>query len=142
MKIWNGYGSEHSMNLVLIGKFKRDQDAEKVEKQIDTLRDQASKDGAHSIAFGGPEDRRFSDGMLSLLSSLSLNTLDPSELGQLLSEHNLSRESDRITVTTDEAEVSAFVKLFIEAGAKVEVFSAHDYPPDSADQGDGANVDA
>ncbi|HGF4754077.1 TPA: DUF6375 family protein, partial [Escherichia coli] len=23
MKIWNGYGSEHSMNLVLIGKFKQ-----------------------------------------------------------------------------------------------------------------------
>jgi hypothetical protein len=142
MKIWNGYGSEHSMNLVLIGKFKRDQDAERVEKQIDELSDQASKDGAHSIAFGSPEDQRFSDDMLSLLSSLRLSTLGPSDLSQLLSDHNVSRKGDRITITTDEAEVSAFVKLFIEAGAKVEVFSAHDYPPESADQGDGANVDA
>ncbi|MBS4095875.1 MAG: hypothetical protein KGZ83_03445 [Sulfuricella sp.] len=133
MKIWNEYGSEHSMNLVLIGRFKRAKDAEKVEKDIEKLSTQASKDGSHSIAFGEPEDKRFSDDMLSLLHSLKLNTLGPADLGQLVSEHHLSREGDQITVTTDEVEVSAFVKLFIEAGAKVEVFSAHDYPSDSDD---------
>jgi hypothetical protein len=121
------------MNLVLIGRFKRVQDAEKVEKDIDSLSAQASKDDSHSITFGEPEDQRFSDDMLSLLRSLNLNTLGPTDLGQLASEHYLRREGDRITVTTDEAEVSAFVKIFIEGGAKVEVFSAHDYPSDSAD---------
>lgn len=133
MKIWNGYGSEHSMNLVLIGKFKRAQDAERVEKDIDRLSAQAQKDDSHSISFGDPEDQRFSEDMLSLLRSLNLNTLGPSDLGQFVSDHYLRREGDLITVTTDEAEVSAFVKLFIEAGAKVEVFSAHDYPSDSGD---------
>jgi hypothetical protein len=133
MKIWNGYGSEHSMNLVLIGKFKRAQDAEKVEKDIGKLSAQASKDDSHTIAFDGPADQRFSDEMLSLLGKLNLHTLGPTDLGQLLSDHRLERKEDRITVTTDEAEVSAFVKLFIEAGAKVEVFSAHDYPSDSDD---------
>ena len=133
MKIWNGYGSEHSMNLVLIGKFKRAQDAEKVEKNIGKLSAQASKDDSHTIAFDGPADQRFSDEMLSLLGKLNLNTLGSADLGQLVSDHRLERKDDRITVTTDEAEVSAFVKLFIEAGAKVEVFSAHDYPSDSAD---------
>ncbi|HKT26569.1 DUF6375 family protein [Dyella sp.] len=133
MKIWNGYGSEHSMNLVLIGRFKRAQDAEKVEKDIDRLSAQASKDDSHAVSFGDPEDQRFSDDMLSLLRSLNLNTLSPSDLGQLVSDHHLTRKGDQITVTTDEAEVSAFVKLFIEAGAKVEVFSAHDYPSDSDD---------
>jgi hypothetical protein len=131
MKIWNGYGSEHSMNLVLIGRFKRAQDAEKIEKDIDRLSAQALKDDSHSIAFAEPEDQRFSDEMLLLLNTLSINTLGPTELGQLVSEHHLRREDNRITITTDEAEVSAFVKLFIEAGAKVEIFSAHDYPSDS-----------
>lgn len=133
MKIWNGYGSEHSMNLVLIGRFKRAQDAEKVEKEIDKLSAQALKDDSYSISFAKPEDQRFSDEMLTLLCSLNLSTLGPADLGQLVSEHHLTREGDQITVTTDEAEVSAFVKLFIEAGAKVEVFSAHDYPSDSSD---------
>ncbi|MDD2976883.1 DUF6375 family protein [Aquabacterium sp.] len=133
MKIWNGYGSEHSMNLVLIGKFKKAQDAEKVEKDIEKLSEQALKDESHSLAFDpDPGDLRFSEEMLSLLRSLRLNTLGPAELGQLVSDHRLEREDDRITVKTDEADVSAFVKLFIEAGAKVEVFSAHDYPADSA----------
>lgn len=133
MKIWNGYGSEHSMNLVLIGKFKRAQDAEKVEKDIDTLRAQACEDESDSIPFADPEKQRFSDDMLSLLWSLNLHILGPSEPGQLVSDHHLDREGSRITVTTDEADVSAFVKLFIEAGAKVEIFSAHDYPSDSTD---------
>jgi hypothetical protein len=133
MKIWNGYGSEHSMNLVLIGRFKRVQDAEKIEKDIGKLSTQALKDDSLTISYGEPEDHRFSDDMLSLLRSLNLNTLGPVDLGQLVSEHHLRREGDRITVTTNEAEVSAFVKLFIEAGAKVEVFSAHDYPTDSDD---------
>lgn len=128
MKIWHGYGSEHSMNLVLIGRFKRAQDAEKVEKDIGRLGAQALKDDSQSISYGEPEDQRFSDDMLSLLRSLNLNTLGPGDLGQLVSEHYLRREGDQITVTTDEAEVIAFVKLFIAAGAKVEVFSAHDYP--------------
>ncbi|WAF87157.1 DUF6375 family protein [Metapseudomonas otitidis] len=133
MKIWSGYGSEHSMNLVLIGKFKRAQDAEKTEKEIDKLKAQAAKDDSDSIPFAKPEDQRFSDDMLSLLYSLSVHSLAPNELGQLVSDYRLKREGGRITVTTDEADVSAFLKLFIEAGAKVEVFSAHDYPSDSAD---------
>jgi hypothetical protein len=121
------------MNLVLIGKFKRAQDAEKVEKDIDKLSAQASKDDSFSIAFARPEDQRFSEEMLSLMRSLNLNTLGPADLEQLVSNHHLMREGDRITVKTEEAEISAFVKLFIEAGAKVEVFSAHDYPSDSDD---------
>lgn len=133
MKIWNGYGSEHSMNLVLIGKFKRAQDAEQVEKDIGKLSAQSEKDDSYSVSFAGPERQRFSDEMLALLCSLNLNTLGPADLSQLLSDHQLSRDGDKITVTTDEAEVSAFVKLFIESGAKVEIFSAHDYPSDSAE---------
>lgn len=133
MKIWNGYGSEHSMNLVLIGRFKQAQDAEKVENDIIKLSDQAAKDECYTIPYEAPENQRFSDDMLKLLHSLKLNVLGPTDLGQLVSDHHLSRDGDRITITTDEAEISAFVKLFIEAGAKVEVFSAHDYPSDSGD---------
>jgi len=142
MKIWNGYGSEHSMNLVLIGRFKRTQDAEKVEKDIDRLSAQASKDDSHSITFAKPEGQRFSDDMLSLLRSLNVHTLAPSELGQLASDYRLEREEGRITVTTDEADISAFMKLFIEAGAKVEVYSAHHYPSDSTDGADREDADA
>lgn len=132
MKMWNGYGSEHSMNLVLIGRFKREQDAENAERNISRLSSQASKDDTDFISCSEPEDHRFSDDMLALLRKLDLNTLGPFDLVQLVSDHHLSRDGDQITIRTDEADVSVFVKLFIEAGAKVEVFSAHDYSSDSA----------
>lgn len=133
MKVWNGYGSEHSMNLVLIGTFKRAQDAEQVENDIAKLSEQASKDECYITPFSPPEEQRFSGEMLALLRNLNIHILGPTDLEQLVSDHRLERVGDHITVTTDEAEVSAFVKIFIEAGAKVEVFSAHHYSDKPAD---------
>lgn len=133
MKIWNGYGSEHSMNLVLIGRFKRSSDAEKFEKDIGKLSAQVLKEDYCNIAFAEPKDQRFSDELLALLGSLNIHTLGPVELAQLGYEYHLEREGNRITVKTDEADVSVFLKLYIEAGARVEVFSAHHYPVDSED---------
>ncbi|MDO4706508.1 MAG: DUF6375 family protein [Comamonadaceae bacterium] len=133
MKIWNGYGSEHSMNLVLIGKFKKIQDAQKVEDSINKLSEQVLRDESDSLIFDpDPKDMRFSEEMRSLLRSLSLYTLGPAELSQFSLDHRLEREDKSIIITTDEADISAFLKLFIQSGAKVEVFSAHDYPDDSA----------
>ena len=54
MKIWTGYSSEHSMNLVLIGKFKQAKDAEAVADVINKLGEQASKDNAYAIAHAPP----------------------------------------------------------------------------------------
>ena len=128
MKIWIGYSSEHSMNLVLIGKFKQAKDAEAVADVINKLGEQASKDNAYAIAHAPPEDQRFSDGMMSLIRQFQLYTLAPEELGQFSSEHSVEQDGEKIRISTDEADVSAFIKLFVESGARVEVYSAHHYP--------------
>lgn len=133
MKIWNGYGSEHSMKLVLIGRFKEESDAERAQAFIKQLKTQSMKDENHDLAQAKPEDQIFSDEMLSLLSKLRLNTLGPADLGQFLSDYRLKHQRRLITIETDEAEVSAFMKLFVEVGAKVEIYSAHDYPQDLPD---------
>jgi hypothetical protein len=39
MKTWNSYGSEHSANLVMIGKFKNAASAEKAKEAIDLITD-------------------------------------------------------------------------------------------------------
>lgn len=128
MKIWTGYSSEHSMNLVLIGKFKQAKDAEAVADVINKLGEQASKDNAYAIAHAPPEDQRFSDDMMSLIRQFQLYTLAPEELGQFSSEHSVEQAGENIRISTDEADVSAFIKLFVESGARVEVYSAHHYP--------------
>lgn len=127
MKIWMGYGSEHSMNLVLIGKFKQARDADGVEDLLNKLRDQSVKDEAYSISSDSPEDQRFSDEMLALLRANEIYTLGPADLEQFASDHRVDHKGDRITIKTDEADISAFIKIFLNAGARVEIYSAHDY---------------
>jgi len=128
MKIWTGYSSEHSMNLVLIGKFKQAKDAEAVADVIKKLGEQASKDDAYAIAHAPPEDQRFSDDMMALVKQFNLYTIAPEELGQFIFEHSLKQDDNTIKISTDEADISAFIKLFVSSGARVEVYSAHDYP--------------
>lgn len=133
MKIWTGYGSEHSMNLVLIGKFKQARDAENVKNLLDKISDQAAKDEAYSISHSSPEYQRFSEEMLSLLRAHKLHTFSPVDLEQFASEHHIDHNNDCITVTTDEANVSAFIKIFLDAGARIEVYSALDYPEEQSE---------
>lgn len=133
MKIWTGHSSEHSMNLVLIGKFKQAKDAEAVADVIKKLGEQASRDDAYAIAHAPPEGQRFSDGMMALIRQFQLYTLAPEELGQFTFEHSVEHDDDTIKISTDEADVSAFIKLFVDSGARVEVYSAHDYPDKPAE---------
>jgi len=130
LKIWTSYGSEHSMNLVLIGRFKHARDAEQVEDLIQKLSEQAEKDETYSVSHSGPDEQRFSDEMLKMLRELEIYTLGPGEIEQFALEHRVERTNETITIKTDEADVSAFIKLFVDAGGRVEVFSAHHHDPE------------
>lgn len=130
MRIWNGYGSEHSMRLVLIGSFKKIRDAENTKAVIDKIVEQAVKDEAFDLSQAAPEDQRFSSAMTEILRSNRVHSLAPHDLDQFASDHSISQHEDQILVRTEEADLSAFIKIFIDAGARVEIYSAHDYPED------------
>lgn len=123
MKIWNGYGSEHSLNLVMIGHFKTTEDAEKTQE----LFEQLSEGLRDKIDVGTSRDR-YSDPVMDLLRKVNVYDLSPSELEHFLYDIRTRVEGDKIILTTDKSEVSAFLKLMVTKGARVEVYSAHDYP--------------
>lgn len=123
MKIWHGYGSEHSMNLVMIGHFKSPEDAEKTQQLIEQL-SEGLKD---KIDIGTSRDR-FGDDVLDLLRETNCNILSPPELEQFLYDTHTQVKGDKIVLKTNESDVSAFFKLMITNGAKIEIYSAHDYP--------------
>lgn len=129
MKIWYGYGSEHSMKLVMIGHFKEIRQATKTKQIIDRLteRVRADVDAKLMEDIGGRTDR-FTDGMLNLLQELGVHILAPAELEQFCSIVDVELKYDQVVVTTDEADISAYLKVLLNEGAKVEVFSTHDYP--------------
>jgi len=71
---------------------------------------------------------RYSDGLLELLQRIRCHSVSPCEFEQFRMDIQPHQEGAKVVISTDEIEVSAFLKLLIDHGAKVEVYSAHDYP--------------
>lgn len=123
MKIWHGYGTEHSMNLVMIGHFKNNEDAKDTEKLIKELSNELP-----NMIDVDTHKNKYDQEVFELLRKKNCYTLSPADLVQFLYDVSSEVEDDKIILTTEESDVSAFFKLMVNKGAKVEIYSAHDYP--------------
>ncbi len=130
MKIWNGYGSEHSMNLVMVGHFKSAVDADAAKELIDNLKERL--DGKIRV---GETGLRYSDEVMDVLRGLDFYNVSPLELEQLFYEHHLDIQEDKLILKTEENEISTFLRIMLEKGAKIEIYSAHDYPNEQHGRG-------
>lgn len=128
MKIWTEYGSEHSMNLVMIGHFKEVENANKAKLIIDAITQTIETNRKLVEDLNEPYAQRYSPEILDVLQKHNLVLVAPEELEQFTYDISVELNCQDIVVTTDESEVSAFLKILIENGAMVEVYSAHDYP--------------
>lgn len=140
MRIWQGYGSEHSANLVIIGEFKSDGDAVAAEQLIEraaALAYQAQTDG--QVTAGSPSERMPESLRDYLFRDNSVGTVGPVDVDQLLYEHDIRREGANVIVTTEESDVAVFLKLMLSKQAKVQVYSAHAHPSDYGRQTYGAD---
>jgi len=128
MKLWHGYGTEHSMNLVMVGRFREATEAanaqDTIEKLIEALR---AEEAAGRLTVGEPSDR-YSDEVLRILQDFNIHSIAPRELEQFLYDMSVRRDGDAVVITTDEYDVQALVKLLLLKGARIDVYSAHDYP--------------
>jgi len=128
VKIWHQHGSEHSANLVMIGHFETEADATKAMEIIDALTEQVGEDEAAGILTLGNGSTRYGDAMLDLLGKLNVSTVSPSELEQFAYEVKVKRQGNDLVLTTEEYDISAFLKVMFLQGARIEVYSAHDHP--------------
>lgn len=130
MKIWYQYGTEHSANLVMIGHFEDVTEAPRVKEIIDQLTNQVAQDQANgTLTIGSPTDR-YSTEMLDLLGRLNLS-IGPQEVEQFAYDVSVEVEGNDVVLKTEELDISAFLKVMFLKGARIEVYSAHDFP-DSA----------
>ena len=135
MKLWYGYGAEHSMNLVMIGRFRDAAEAAKANEVIERLIQRVSAEVQDGTIQPGEHTDRFSDPLRALISELDLYTIGPAELEQFAYDVTVRLERERVVIKSDEADLSAFLKVLIDQGARVEVYSAHrhaDADPDVA----------
>lgn len=127
MKIWNQHGSEHSANLVMIGHFKDASEASKAKEVIDAISQQVAADEqAGTLVVGSPSER-FGNEMLTLLGRLNIGSMGPQEIEQFAYDVAVRVEGDKVVVTTEEIDISAFLKVLFLRGARIEVYSAHDH---------------
>ncbi len=135
MKIWTGFGSEHSFNLVMIGRFEEASKAKEVKGIIDLLTKQVMDEEEMPSYDAAPRKQKYSKPMLDLLMELRVNTVGPTELEQLQYDVSHEVKDNTIIFKTDEVDISAFMKILIEKGARIEMYSAHDYPDTEKEQG-------
>ncbi len=134
MKLWRAYGSEHSANLVMIGRFKETSDAEEAKALIDKICQRVAEEPEAYQWDAKPRDLRFTDKMYELLKDAKLFSIGPAEFEQFDYGVQVQLSGASLILTTDEVDVSAFFKLLIDRGAKVEIFSAHQYPDDAPER--------
>lgn len=116
------------MNLVMIGRFKEARSADEAGKLIERLAESVQSESEHYTDDAEPKNRRFTESMLELLQKSKLYSLGPEELGQFRYDVRVKTRGTEVVLTTDESDVSAFLKVLLDKGARVEVYSAHDYP--------------
>jgi len=128
MKIWCQHGSEHSANLVMIGHFKDETGANRVKAIIDELTRQVREEESKGTLTIGDPPERYSKTMLDFLLKLNIGAIGPGELEQFAYDVNVTLEGKDLVLTTDEYDVSAFLKVMFLEGARIEVYSAHYHP--------------
>lgn len=128
MKIWNGYGSEHSEDLIMIGHFKAEANAQEAKRAFERIVEQVSAEPDTYASGSLDGDTQLSDQMLALLRELELYSFCIPDIEQFAYDFSLTQEGKDLVLKTDECHVGGFLKIMLDRSAKVEIYSAHDYP--------------
>lgn len=117
------------MNLVMIGRFKEKADASEALKILEKMEERI-----RAMDSGEIRPDRYNNTALQLLIEMNISTVGSGELEQFQFDVRLDQKGRELVLTTQESEISAYLKVMIEKGAKVEVFSRHDYPEADSDK--------
>ena len=128
MRIWQSYGSEHSMDLVLVGTFETVSGAEAALERMEALK--ALAEAEWSDDDWRHRDERMPDTLTDELVKLKLYEMGRSDVDIYAYEHSVERKGSTVRVWTEESEVQGFLKVLIHLGARVEVFSRHHWNED------------
>jgi hypothetical protein len=132
MRIWNGYGSEHSTDLVLVGTFETASSAEAAADAMKALKDLT--EAVWSDDDWGRRDERMPTALAAELAELSLYDMGRPDVDIYAFDHSVERTESVVRVRTEESDVQGFLKVLIGFGARVEVFSRHNWNDDGTPQ--------
>lgn len=120
MKIWKSFSGEHSAKLKIVGKFKTIEDAKKAETLFNGLLQIEDK-------YSSKPDRSYSDEVSKFIMDNNFPLL-PNDIEQLEYIYPIEADGKTIEVLTDDWAIHPLIQAMVHFGAKVEVYSRHDYP--------------
>lgn len=116
------------MDLVLIGRFETASAAEAAEERMKALKTLAEAEWRDDD-WRGPFER-MPDAILEELIKLNLTTMGRHDVDNYAFEHSLERSGSMVRIATEESEIQGFLKVLLQLGARVEVFSRHEWNED------------
>jgi hypothetical protein len=128
MRIWHSYGSEHSMDLVLVGTFETVSGAEAAIERMEALKALANVEWSDDD-WRRP-DERMPDTLTNELIKLKLYEMGRPDVDIYAYDHSIERNGSTVRIRTEESEVQGFLKVLLHLGARVEVFSRHNWNED------------
>jgi hypothetical protein len=122
------------MDLVLIGTFETVSSAEAAVERMEALKSLAEAEWSDDD-WRRP-DERMPNTLVDKLWELKLYEMGRSDVDIYAYEHSVERNGSKVRVWTEESEVQGFLKVLIHLGARVEVFSRHNWNEDGTPQAD------
>lgn len=116
------------MNLVMIGHFTAAGDAAAVKKAIEEMETVANLEMEAGRLVVGEPASRYTEALSNAIRALHLYSLGPTELEQFCYDVTTELHDNTVIIRTDESDVSAYLKLLLDKGARIEVYSGHDFP--------------
>jgi len=137
VRIWHSYGSEHSMDLVLVGTFETVSGAETAVERMEALK--ALAEAAWADDDWRRPDERMPDTLGEELMKMKLYEMGRPDVDIYAYEHSIKRNGSTVRIWTEESEVQGFLKVLIHLGARVEVFSRHHWNEDGTPRTDAGS---
>lgn len=120
MKVWKSFSGDHSAKLRIIGTFKTVEDAKEAADTFNDLLAVEEKDKGKNLYF--------SDEVMEVMKKHNFHSFSEQDPQQLDLFYALEPKGNEIIVETNEVEVQALLKVLLHKGAKIELYSQHDYP--------------
>lgn len=116
------------MDLILIGRFEAVENAKQAVEKMEALKTLA--DAEWSDDSWQDHDERMPETLRQGLFKLELYEMGRFDVDNYVYEHKVERNKTDVRIWTDESEVQGFLKVLINLGARVEVFSRHEWNED------------
>ena len=125
MKIWKSFSAEHSAKLRIVGTFKTTEDLEETRQIIEELTDEVMKQDVSTQL-----KAKYTDEIMNIIKNHNgyCHSLGEEDLMNFTHVHNISYNDRTIEINTDELDIQGLLKVILSNGAKIEIYSKHNYP--------------